>query len=303
MKDFGELVSSQLRQDSGGLENRINDITQRVDRIEETRASELSQFQMSLKEIKNDVVQRPTFETLNKLEGRLNRLTEMQCSETYDKLKEDSLNSQVRLKNMIGDLRRRIDMIMKVSRKDQQISTQNTPVDHQISKSRFPHKPCHNKINDPTELSGFKSLQPPEFSDESVHSNERGFDNHRQSVPTYLQAPIASRENSLSRSVAATILHKKDSVINKLGRSRDQDRVMRTNQDLSHRVDDDIDQNYALSECSRLKQRPNQSVQQRSIMRIGVKSARERSNDTILKSRQSHPALAKSPLFDIQMPD
>jgi hypothetical protein len=48
---------------------------------------------MSLKEIKNDVVQRPTFETLNKLEGRLNRLTEMQCSETYDKLKEDSLNS------------------------------------------------------------------------------------------------------------------------------------------------------------------------------------------------------------------
>lgn len=89
MKDFGELVSSQLRQDSGGLENRINDITQRVDRIEEARASELSQFQMSLKEIRNDVVQRPTFETLNKLEGRLNRLTEMQCSETYDKLKED----------------------------------------------------------------------------------------------------------------------------------------------------------------------------------------------------------------------
>lgn len=80
MKDFGELVSSQLQQDvtlQSRIENRLHEVSRRLDRIEETRASELGHLQMSLKEIRTEVVQRPTFETMNKLEGRLNRLTEM----------------------------------------------------------------------------------------------------------------------------------------------------------------------------------------------------------------------------------
>ena len=69
----------------------------------------------------------------------------------------------------------------------------------------------------PIELSGFQSLQPPEFSEGSVMSGEQlqappKFERGREALPA------ASRESSTARSVDVRIHKKRDSVINKLGK-------------------------------------------------------------------------------------